>query len=82
MATEKPLFSGQFPSPSGGNARLDVAQLVDEEEWWAVRKYVGRIHEARAFTKFLGVSSGEILYQTSCNCPDSSTKNADRVMPS
>lgn len=35
----------------------------------------------KAFNRFFGVSSGEILYQTFSRTPFSSIKNAERVMP-
>ena len=87
VSGEEPLLTGEPPRSSRSGPRLQSDDLVDEQERWTMREHVGWLrhgavaHDARAASRFFGVSAGLTLYHASAILPDSSTRKADRSMP-
>lgn len=45
VTLEEPLVTRQFPTTARRHAGDQIDDLVDEEERWAMRKQIGRLHE-------------------------------------
>lgn len=86
MPGEEGLVTAQAPKSTTSLARDELGDLIDEQEGVTMRdqrRGVDARHDqsARALISLIGVSLGEILYQTSASLPFSSIRNAERTMP-
>jgi len=86
MPGEEGLVTAQAPKTTTPLARHELGDLVDEQEGVTMRdqrRGVDARHDqsARALISLIGVSLGEILYQTCASVPFSSIRNAERMMP-